>query len=90
MAPAVLNIRTDSQVKEQADTIFKELGLSMSAAVNVFLKQTIRNNGIPFELTLDKPNTETVAAMKEADEILNNPYRKTYKSFKEAREELDV
>ena len=47
-----LNIRTDKEVKEAAEQIFNELGLSMTTAVNIFLRQTIRSNGIPFELKL--------------------------------------
>ena len=43
-----LNIRTDKDVKEQAEQIFNELGLNMTSAVNVFLRTTIRENGIPF------------------------------------------
>ena len=43
-----LNIRTDKAVKEAAENIFTELGLNMTTAVNMFLRQTIRENGIPF------------------------------------------
>ena len=45
-----LNIRTDKEVKIAAERIFEELGLNMTTAVNIFLRQTIRENGIPFEL----------------------------------------
>ena len=50
-----LNIRTDREVKLAAERIFEELGLNMTTAVNIFLRQTIRENGIPFELKLDVP-----------------------------------
>lgn len=60
-----LNIRTDKQVKMAADKIFEELGLNMSTAVNIFLRQTIRENGIPFELSLNVPNAVKVAAINE-------------------------
>lgn len=43
-----LNIRTDKEVKLAAERIFEELGLNMTTAVNIFLRQTIRENGIPF------------------------------------------
>lgn len=60
-----LNIRTDKAVKAAAERIFEELGLSMTAAVNIFLRQTIRENGIPFELKLNVPNEVTAAAIEE-------------------------
>lgn len=50
-----LTIRIDENVKKQADSILSELGLSMSAATNIFLKQVVRHNGLPFEVKLDSP-----------------------------------
>ena len=58
-----LNIRTDRDIKIAAERIFEELGLNMTTAVNIFLRQTIRENGIPFELKLDIPNAVTAAAI---------------------------
>ena len=51
-----LNIRTDKEVKAQAEKIFDALGLNMTTAVNIFLRQAIRENGIPFEVKLNVPN----------------------------------
>ena len=48
-----LNIRTEKDVKDAAEQIFNELGLNMTTAINIFLRQTIRSNGIPFELKLN-------------------------------------
>ena len=50
---ANLNIRVDDTLKKQAETIFSELGISLSAATTMFLKQVVRYNGIPFELRVD-------------------------------------
>lgn len=50
---ANLNIRVDDTLKKQAETIFAELGISLSAATTMFLKQVVRCNGIPFELRVD-------------------------------------
>ena len=58
-----LNIRTDREVKLEAEKIFEELGLSMTTAINIFLRQTIRENGMPFALKLDVPNATTTAAI---------------------------
>ena len=64
-----LNIRTDKEVKIAAERIFEELGLNMTTAVNIFLRQTIRENGIPFELKLNVPNDVTVAAIEEGRKL---------------------
>ena len=63
MAMTNLNIRTDKDVKDQAEKIFNELGLSMTTAINIFLRTTIREQGIPFMLKLDAPNETTAAAI---------------------------
>lgn len=50
---ANLNIRVDDTLKKQAETVFTDLGISLSAATTMFLKQVVRCNGIPFELRAD-------------------------------------
>ncbi|MCI8814896.1 MAG: type II toxin-antitoxin system RelB/DinJ family antitoxin [Lachnospiraceae bacterium] len=50
---ANLNIRVDDALKKQAELIFSDLGISLSAATTMFLKQVVRCNGIPFELRAD-------------------------------------
>ncbi len=55
MTTTNLNIKTDKEIKEQAEIIFSELGLNMTTAINMFLKTIVRENGIPFELKLDIP-----------------------------------
>ena len=52
--------------KQKAKEIFKKYGLSLSDAVNIFLSQSIYNNGLPFEMKI--PNKETIQAMKEAED----------------------
>lgn len=48
-----LNIRVDKQVKEEAEKLFENMGLTMSAAINLFLRQAIRTNSIPFDIKKD-------------------------------------
>lgn len=81
MATTNLNIRTDKDIKEQADQIFSELGLNMTTAINMFLRTTIRENGIPFSLKLDTPNVETVAAIEEGRRIALDGSVKSYKTM---------
>ena len=85
-----LNIRTDKAVKVAAEKIFEELGMNMTTAVNIFLRQTIRENGIPFELKLSVPNETTAAAIEEGRRIAHNPNVKGYKSIDELKAALDV
>ena len=60
MSATNLNIRTDKEIKNQAEKIFNELGLNMTTAINMFLRTVVREYGIPFELKLDVPQ-ETAA-----------------------------
>ena len=80
MAANISNVsfRIDSNLKAQADTLFAELGLNMTTAFNMFLRQSVRQGGIPFEVTLGKPNAETVAAFLEARQLMADPDAKTY------------
>ena len=73
MATTNLNIRIDADLKKQAEEIFNELGLTMSTALTVFLRQAVRSNGIPFEMRLDVPNSETIAALEEVEQMKKNP-----------------
>jgi len=66
---ATVRARVDSRVKEEAEHVFSEIGLSTSQAINIFLKGVIRERGIPFELKI--PNDETLQAMKEAEMGIN-------------------
>ena len=87
---ANLNIRTEKEIKESAEIVLSQLGLTMSAAVNIFLRQVIRENGIPFELKLKEPNTETIEAIQEARLIANDKSAQGYTSIQELRAALDV
>lgn len=87
---ANLNIRTEKEIKESAEIVLSQLGFTMSAAVNIFLRQVIRENGIPFELKLKEPNTETIEAIQEARLIANDKSVQGYTSIQELRAALDV
>ena len=53
MPSSSMNIRMDSDVKKQAQELFAKFGLDMTTAINMFLRQSIRQQGIPFALQLD-------------------------------------
>lgn len=71
---ASLNIRIDDDVKNGAEKIFNNLGLSMAAAINIYLRTVIRENGIPFELSMTPRNDTKKGEQKDADntDVLRN------------------
>lgn len=73
-----ISIRMDSDLKNKADALFGELGMNISTAFNIFVRQSIREGKIPFEVSLNKPNKETIAAMLEAERIATDPNVKGY------------
>ena len=54
-----LNIRIDKEVKSQAESLLSEMGMSLSTAVNIFIRQLIRDGSIPFIISVDKNNAGT-------------------------------
>ncbi len=85
-----LNIRTDKDVKMQAEKIFAALGLNMSTAVNIFLRQAIRENGIPFEVKLNVPNDITATAIDEGRAMAYDKENRGYTSISDLRAALEV
>lgn len=84
-----ISIRMDTELKEQADALFNELGMSLSTAFNIFVRQSLREGGIPFEVKTERPNKETVAAMLEAERIAKDPNVKGYTDLDELFAELE-
>ena len=64
MAKTTANISIDSDVKAKAQELFADFGMDLSTAINIFLRQAIRENAIPFEISRDVPNEETKRAME--------------------------
>lgn len=79
MAKVSTSISLDADVKAKAQELFADFGLDLSTAINIFLRQSIRENCIPFSIQREVPNADTIAAMKEADDMVNHPER--YETF---------
>lgn len=90
MATTNLNIRTEKAIKDQAESIFNELGINMTTAVNMFLRTAIREHGIPFELKLDVPNDSTAAAIEEGRKLMADQAAPRYSSMEELKATLEV
>jgi DNA-damage-inducible protein J len=74
-------IRMDRGLKHEADQLFSELGMSLSTAFNVFIRQSLRVQGMPFEISREVPNAETRAAMREAEQLTRDTKAKSYKDM---------
>lgn len=89
MAQTNVNIRMDEETKIAFDKFCEEIGLSVSAAFNIFAKTVVREQRIPFALAVETPNAETVAAMNEYHEMMAHPEKyKRYASFEDALKEV--
>jgi len=66
-----VSFRVDRQLKQKADSLFAELGLNMTTAFNIFLRQAVRESRIPFEITA-VGNAATISAMIEAEHLASD------------------
>jgi DNA-damage-inducible protein J len=75
MNTTVINIKTDIKVKKEAQKIAADLGLSLSGAINGFLKQLVRNKAVLFTLNEDTPNDYLLSSIKESrDERMSGSF----------------
>ena len=90
MSTVNVNIRMDADLKKQAEELFEELGLNMTTAFNAFVRQSVREQRIPFMLSknISMVNEETMQAIEEVERLKNDPNKKVYSSFSELLEEV--
>jgi len=84
-----VSIRMDVDLKKEAEDLFSDLGLNMTSALTLFLRQAVRTQSIPFEVSR-MPNKATLAAMKEAERIAHDPKVKGYTNLDELFAELEA
>ena len=90
MSTTNINVRVDSDLKRSAESLFNDLGLTMSAAINMFLKSAVSYDGIPFEVRRPVPNETTSAALAEYIAMKEDPESyKRYDSFDDLLEEVN-
>ncbi|WP_296028840.1 type II toxin-antitoxin system RelB/DinJ family antitoxin [uncultured Treponema sp.] len=90
MNTVAMNVRVDKNLKEQATELYNDLGLSLSSAINMFLRQSVRENGLPFKPQRTRRKSEIELAVEEADQIMRDPNAKTYNNFKELCDEIGL
>lgn len=91
MATAVLQTRVDTETKLEAESLFASLGLDITTAIRLFLRQSINQQRIPFDIVPPKYNfsEETLAAIDEARRISRDSNVKSYSSVKELFEDCE-
>lgn len=84
-----INIRLDSNLKQNAEHLFKNLGLNMSTAINMFLTQSVREQAIPFKASMNNFNSRLLESLAEANELISNPNSKTYDNINDVFKDLN-
>ena len=85
-----ISIRMDSELKAAAEALYEELGMNLSTAFNIFVRQSLRERGIPFKITECTPTHETVSALIEAERIAKDSSVKGYHDVNELFADLDA
>ena len=88
MATVPTQIRIDENLKSQATELFNQLGLDMSSAINVFLRQSVLRGGLPFSVELPRYKSEVIEAMEEAKRISRDPNVKSYTDVSQMFKEI--
>ena len=78
------SVRMDSDIKKQCEALYGELGINLTTAINVFLRQSLRVGGFPFDVRMEQPNKETMSAILEAERIARDLSVKHYSNIEEA------
>ena len=89
MANTNINIRMDADLKRQFEAFCADMGMTMTTAFNVFARKAVRENRIPFEISGDMPNAETIEAIQEVKKMkANHNLGKTYSDVDQMMEDL--
>ena len=84
-----ISIRMDSELKSAAEELYSELGMTLSTAFNIFVRQSLREGGIPFKITVDTPSKKTVASLLEAERISKDSSIPSFDSVDELMNDLN-
>ena len=89
MATVPTQVRIDENLKKQATELFSQLGMDMSSAMNIFLRQCVMRGGLPFDVVVPQYKSEVLEAMEEAKRLSKETNAKRYSNFSDAMEALD-
>ncbi|NLQ60101.1 type II toxin-antitoxin system RelB/DinJ family antitoxin [Streptococcus mutans] len=88
MATVPTQIRIDETVKAQATSLFNDLGMDMSSAVNIFLRQCLLRGGFPFTVEVPNYSQKTLEAMAEARKISRDETVASYSNMADLKKAL--
>ena len=90
MNATTLNVRVDAELKKEVESCLDEMGLNMSTAITIYLKQIAKLRAIPFQVTANpRLNRTTIAAIEEAERIAHDPSIKGYRDIDSLMESLN-
>lgn len=89
MSTVPTQIRIDADVKKQANELFNDLGMDMSGAVNIFLRQCIMRGGLPFKVEIPRYSKELLNAVDEAKRISRDPNVPGYTNMDDLKKALE-
>lgn len=84
-----VTIRMDKDLKTEADNLFEDLGINFSTAINMFIKKCVREDRIPFEISRQKFNEETIDALIEAENIAQENSQEFYTNMRDLMSALE-
>lgn len=76
------SVRIDSDIEKPCEAMYGELGINLTTAINVFLRQSLRVGGFPFDVRMEQPNKETMSSILEAERIARDPSVKRYSNYR--------
>ena len=82
-------IRLDTELRKEAEALFADLGMSLATAFQIFLKQAIQEQGLPFPVKKKQPNKTPLAAMEEAIRLADDPKTRRFATVDELMEDLE-
>lgn len=88
MATIPTQIRIDKETREEAAILLDGLGMSLSEAINIFLKQVVLRGGMPFEVTYPQYKSDVISAIREAKQISHDPSVKAFTDVSSMFEEI--
>jgi len=90
MATTSVTMRIDAKLKGELQNLMSDLGLDMTTFFVMAAKQAVRQQRIPFEVSMDVPNKDTIEAFMEVEEMKKHPEKvKSYSSFDELLKEVE-
>jgi len=88
MATTTVSFRTDADLRKDADRFFETVGMTMSTAINLYLRKIVMEQRIPFEISVPAMSKESIAALQEAEDLKRPGVGKVFKNVDELRKDL--